>query len=501
MPDLFLNYKELESTEEFFGKLKAKNQEWISKNQDIIDQMLTQNMGTWVGKFDGQETSVIAEFMNFSNDVVSMDSALQRAMKKEMAMLNRCGKLIYTLDGIAPKTKYSEDGPEGEIADWAKYDSTNHDTIIDNCESVMTDSASQRDALSELEEMLGPIKMADLSKVKASIADLKVGLTKQEYIDYFEQSFSSYASEVDDFNTTISSALSGLVNEEYSATEFTRDTEYEDMLEKIEKEKIEAWVKGWYDGVSDNPKYQETLNNLLDPQYEEYLRRLYEAYCNASPEARAAFDKYIGLMYIASCDARNDDPSAGAEAWFSPSDYGLWLTVTEALENEANGQRSAAFVFYHEFGHLIMQDSGALTNGEADMLRDAIEADVDNYLEDFENLVDGIPGEGARQLIAGWLIGLSTGNPGKYTWIMDNPGVADMMDGATLGDYGYGHTAYGEDANGQTYWERDNTLLPNETFANIYAMEMSGDTEQLEYLKECFPHVYEAYRQILDSAA
>ena len=495
MPDLLLNYKELESTEANFSKVKFKNQEWIRKNQEIINQMLAQNMGTWVSKFDGQETSVIAEFMNFSDDVVTMDNALQSAMKKEMAMLNRCGKLVDTLKGTTPKTKYSEDGPEGEIADWVKYDSTYHDTIIDNCESVMTDSASQRDALGELEELIEPLKFADLSKVYAAITELKSGLTKQEYIEKFEQSFSAYASEVDDFNTTISSSLSGLVNEAYSTTEFTRDTAYEDMLEKIEREKIEAWVKSWYDGVDDNGQYQETFDNLLDPQYADYLKELYEAYCNATPEERAAFDKYIGMVYIASCNARDDRPEVGAEAFFDPSDFSLWLSIAEAMENEKDGSRSAAFVFYHEFGHAIMQGSGALTDGEADKLRDAIIADVTAYMAQYDNMVEDIPGECIRDLLASWGKGIQS-----LAWILADPAIADMVDGATNGEYGYGHTSYGVDENGQTYWEQDDTLLPNETFANIYAMEMDGDTEQLEYLKKNFPHVYEMYEEILENA-
>lgn len=502
MVELLLNYKELVNTEENFSNIKNLNEDWIKKNQDTIDQMLTNNMGTWVDKFGTQGASMVSDFMNFNEKVNRIVGTLQYAEKKEMAMLNRCGKLINTLKGIIPKSSYSEEGPEGEIADWVKYDNDNHDTIIDNCESVLTDTGHEYDAMNELVDLLDDVKSCDLSKVNSAIEDLKDGLKKQGYIDYFEKSFSDYVTEVGDFNLNVGNGLSGIVGEIDETPVFTRDSEYEAVLEEIEQEKIEAWIRSWYDGAYDHPCYQITLDKLLDPQYADYLKKLYEAYRNAPPEVKDLFDQYIGMTYIASTDALKDNPNAGATAFYDPHRMGIWLSIDYEMADEAKIGWPATHAFYHEFGHFIVAKSGAWDNGGLDDFRAAILTDTTNFVNDFDNKLSLIPNETIRHDVAEMLMIADTDHfiLDYYGYIAEYSAVEDMLDGATNGKYGSGHTGYGEYAPGKTYWETDDRNLPNETFANLYSASMTGNTEEIEYFKENFPHVYEEYMNMVEQA-
>ena len=475
---------------------------WEEANKAIVDQMLTYNNGSWVSKFNEQENSVIADFLNLMEQMRYTRDVFEDALGQLMSMLNRCGCFYYTLDGYLPLEKYSSDREVTSILHWAMYDSDGHDAIINGCEAVLTDTQSEVDTIGELNEILGALEYVDASTIQEASNEVKEGLKKQAYIGNFEESFSYYVQEVADFNTSISSQLASVVDGTEDMPEFTRNTDYDKVLEEVRRDKVRAWITSWYKlRDSNNAGGESTWSNTNDPEYDEYMYAIYQAYCNAPPEEKALFDKYINDLYIATCKAKSYGKS-NASSYFQPWDFSLWLDAEENSSYTEYGEPSTT-TFFHEVAHGLLHSAGMVNDDALKDFNDAINKDVDAFLDPYRrktaNIADPVKRKEEMERLI--LQDLADHGETRYPGV-EFEGISDMIDGATNGDVnlGAGHSSYGENEQGETYWERDSTNLPNETFANIYSAEMRNDTAEIEYYKEHFPNVYEEYKKLVEEA-
>lgn len=76
-----------------------------------------------------------------------------------------------------------------------------------------------------------------------------------------------------------------------------------------------------------------------------------------------------------------------------------------------------------------------------------------------------------------------------------NNGISDIIDGVSNGKYqpSYGH--------GDGYWEENSSRLANEAFAQFFSAQMTGDTQEVEKMKELMPETYEIYCKMIQEAA
>ncbi len=474
---------------------------WEEANKAIVDQMLTYNNGSWVSKFNEQENSVIADFLNLMEQMRYTRDVFEDALGQLMSMLNRCGCFYYTLDGYLPLEKYSSDREVTSILHWAMYDSDGHDAIIDGCESVLTDTQSELDTIDELNDILDALEYVDKSTLQAKSDDVKEGLKKQAYIGNFEESFSMYVQEVTDFNTSISSQLSSVVDGTVDMPQFTRNTDYDKVLEDVQRDKVRAWITSWYKLTGNNPAGESSWSNANDHEYDDYMYAIYQAYCNAPPEERALFDKYINELYIATCKA-TDYNESDAASYFLPSTGGLWLDAEQNSSNTEYG-KDPTTTFFHEVAHGLLHSAGLVNDDALKDFTDAINKDVDAYLDQFEQKTAGITDPKERKAKIERLILEDLVEYGDtYYPGVEFGGITDMIDGATNGDVcpGSNHSSYGTNDQGLTYWEQDSTNLANETFANIYSAEMRNDTAEIQYYKDNFPNVYAEYKKLVGEA-
>ena len=78
-----------------------------------------------------------------------------------------------------------------------------------------------------------------------------------------------------------------------------------------------------------------------------------------------------------------------------------------------------------------------------------------------------------------------------------NNGLSDIIDGVSNNKYqpSYGH---GYESDGITsYWEYDPTRVPNEAFAQFFSAQMTGDTVEIEKMKEIMPNTYAIYMEMV----
>lgn len=483
MVQVLLNYDNFLAVKEKYNSIRVKNLSWKEKNVVVLNSVVEYNSGKWGAQFDTNENQVLAEFMQFSSDTDLMCRYLDDADGDITKMLNRCGDFYNTLDGNTAPTSYSSSELAGEHCNELKYDDVSHDSITSGCESILDDADLEANAVKEIRDLMEKMVWKPKSCLNAELDAFTPALTKQGYIEKFADSFARFVSEVDSFNTTISSKFSDVVGELETVPEFTRENTYEERLEQIQREKEIAWIKSMY--LNTIPAYadkvKQSIDLFTDPKHADWLHELYLIYCNAPAAERAALEGNMGYIFLVDMQASHGYAS-GTEIHLN----------YEAMMKDGRGY---GFTIFHESGHAMLANSGAYVCGGMNDFDNAVKKDVQAYINKFEAtgkpIDDILPGDPAAAFLM--ILDMYSQNPD----LDGMAGVSDMIDGTSNDKYqlGYGHGSYA-DQNG-TYWDKDPTNLSNETFANIFAMEMCNDEKQIEFVKENFPNVYEEYEKLL----
>lgn len=236
MPELLIDHDLLVESKDEYQSMLLRNLSWKDRHCEAVNTTVAGGSGQWIDSFRESENSVLAEFMNFDDRIARMASLLGSGDRQLVAMMNRCGDLYNTLDGSEAPNHYPEDAYVTEVSHWVKYSSKYHDTIIDNCETILTDTTEEETVVEELEEILSTLEYADASGIRRQIDVTKKGLKKQGYINNFEESLVAYANEVGNFNMTISSGMADLTDEEDASQRFNRSDCYDSILKKIARE-------------------------------------------------------------------------------------------------------------------------------------------------------------------------------------------------------------------------------------------------------------------------
>lgn len=253
--------------------------------------------------------------------------------------------------------------------------------------------------------------------------------------------------------------------------------------------KVYQYIKELLKGDTDFTNHIKDLGTRkgLDnqPQYRDILEEIYN---RASGNVKDLYDKYAAEVVIASFTARSSYHSAGK----------LYMDMA----GDINNLRGNGTTYYHEYGHFIVNQnkwvSGGKLSPEFSEYDKAIRKDVDNYISSLEDQArekykDTYSGTALENQIEKETKSKLKSVFGGVNANVYN-GASDIIDGGTNGKYEptYGHN--------DTYWEDNTTRLANESFAQMFSAEITGDTAETKFMKEIFPNAYAEYEKLKKSA-
>lgn len=240
---------------------------------------------------------------------------------------------------------------------------------------------------------------------------------------------------------------------------------------------------------------------------EDYKDVLYELYDDVPLEymdARLLYDKYAEDVVV---ETFNSVDSSGDSSPYH-QDGKLYLNSTADLSNP----RGDGTTYYHEFGHFIVYKEGwivdGIPQGEFAEFEKSLREEVSAYITGIEDVkrtegetVYNLTGEQLDSFVERETLkeiendinGLSN----EYYHI--NNGLSDIIDGVSNNMYqaSYGH---GFEDTGESYWEYNPSRVPNEAFAQFFSAQMTGDTVEIEKMKEIMPNTYEIYMRMIENA-
>ena len=249
---------------------------------------------------------------------------------------------------------------------------------------------------------------------------------------------------------------------------------------------------------------QESLE--FQDQHQEYTRQVESMYDNASGRAKEAYDKFKNDVKIEEIPDPTDPKEEKSVSHYSKGSNTLYINM-----DDMNDQRGPASVYYHEYGHYIVDRMGWIRKDgtlspEFKKFQDALRRDVQNYLDQIENRKRaeyqnmGYSGKQLERMVRdGTEQELEKILGGENRHVLD--GVSDMIDAQTNSKYQitYRHPI---DDNGRTYWEKDSSRQANEAFAEMFSSDFcSDDQAEIDFIKDHFPNAYSEYQNLLESVA
>ena len=222
--ELFLNRSKFETVKDRFTELVSKNEEWAEENAEVINAVTSNNEGDFVETYNGHTAQVVMEFNSYAERVEKIVNTFNEAEPKFTKMLNRCACMPDLLEGL----EYSM-YPDYVL--WTQnedlmYDSRYHDGIIAECNFIKKETDKEEAGLKFLRGVLDELEHVDKNLVNDHMSHMEDGIIRQRYLDEFLASFQAYVSEVEEFNTTISSGFADAVGEyNHYFPEFSRTTD------------------------------------------------------------------------------------------------------------------------------------------------------------------------------------------------------------------------------------------------------------------------------------
>lgn len=269
---------------------------------------------------------------------------------------------------------------------------------------------------------------------------------------------------------------------------------YNDFLDDC-KERFEDWIDD-YKKQQENIIFRIHDKETREGFSEEYQKLLQQIYLDVPSEyedARKLYDKYSRNLIVA--DFNEDSPyHSGGELHIS-------------TEKDLNNARGNGTTFFHEYGHFIVYNQDWVKGSECKddfkefetSLRKEISQYCDKYEEYYRN--EGISkGYSGAQLDK--YIENETDkaieqdiNGSKNEYYNVNNGLSDIIDGVSNNKYqpSYGHS--------DGYWDENPSRVANEAFAQFFSAQMTGDTTEIEKMKELMPETYKIYTEMIKKAA
>ena len=232
--------------------------------------------------------------------------------------------------------------------------------------------------------------------------------------------------------------------------------------------------------------------------YPDYVNVIREKYEQSSGKAREVFEKYFPDMKI-----RTMESSDG-------SSYNHVDDVFDLDQSQVNDERGANKIFYHEYGHYLVDQNGWVYTDENGVRRESesfrkfhesLDREAKAYIKSVEDDVrNELTGQYGNRLTPSQIEQLvhdrasermraEIGQPDSQV-----NAIQDIISGASDDSYniGYGHS--------RSYWHADPTRQGNEGFAQFYTIDFNQSPQELEFIKRHMPETYKQYQALLDEA-
>lgn len=277
----------------------------------------------------------------------------------------------------------------------------------------------------------------------------------------------------------------------------------EDYFSDIFYDAANQW-KDWKDNYKE--RKENVVGRISDKDtregfsedYKDVLQQIYEDVPQEYEDTRNLYDKYSRDVVVA--DFNTVDANGKAKAYQSGGE--LHINTNADLSNP----RGAGTTYYHEYGHFIVYREGWIdgTNCKDEFLEfeTSLRKEVSAYIEAYEQTYEqegielGYSGPKLEKYIEDQTEAAinSDINGSSREYIYVNDGLSDIIDGVSEGKYRpyYGH--------GGDYWEANQSRVANEAFAELFAAQMTGDTAEIENMKEIMPETYDIYMNMIEDA-
>ena len=268
-----------------------------------------------------------------------------------------------------------------------------------------------------------------------------------------------------------------------------------EIVSKIQDILYECYVDGFQD---------EDTRKLIE-ENREYGEHMKKAYDKADGKAKEILNKYNKDVKIA--EMKNGNGNS-----YKASDGSFHLNAKDAL----NDPRTAEKVFYHEYGHYIVDQNKWVyydANGNAHesasfkKFHQTLDREAKAYIADVEKRAweelnakyrGKLTEEQLRSKVAEKTVEIMKRDLGNSPSYKTN-GVSDIIHAASDRKYnlGYGHF---KEENGVSYWDLNWTRQGNEGFAQFFTADVNHNSVEMEFMKKHFPDAYKEYENLLDEA-
>ncbi|MCR4690761.1 MAG: hypothetical protein K5739_05430 [Lachnospiraceae bacterium] len=271
-------------------------------------------------------------------------------------------------------------------------------------------------------------------------------------------------------------------------------------LSKENQDILREWIESNREknaSVVDRIEDEETRKGFSD-DYRDTLQKHYDDVPPEYRNTRDLYDKYSKDVKVADFNAPGSKHNSGK----------LYLDSSADMSNK----RGNGTTYYHEFGHFVVYKEGWVkgseTCGEFKDFEESLKKEVNEYIDGYEkkyreegqNLgktgddLDDYITKQTKKAIKEDI----NGKNDEYHHV--NDGLSDIIDGVSNDKY---QASYGHDPDkktGKSYWDTNPSRVSNEAFAEIFAAEMTGDTTEIEKMKEIFPETYKLYSDMVKDA-
>lgn len=229
-----------------------------------------------------------------------------------------------------------------------------------------------------------------------------------------------------------------------------------------EDPKAEAKPSGYCGGIKAFGKIPSGYSSLINERVQK-----------AQKSVRNLYHKFSNQLIIQDVDYAPDQTPHYSPDNFSDHCRGIYLNATIDLTNS----RGPGKTFFHELGHMIDHAINGFGENASNTLAfyDALIADGKRVTELFNNA--------SSESKIKFLKNLRSENAHSCSDLLDA-----VTDGKIHGKYGHS----------PDYWQKPGNLQA-EAFAHFFEASM-GDQDKLQLIKKMFPHGYQEFQRIVQSA-
>ena len=481
MIEILLNYTLLGNAKDKYDTFKGMFADWFQTHKDKVSSVDASNEGNWRTTFDTQMSDVLDKFEGLQLQNDSMLSIFDETEDMSGRLINRCFDFADVIKGQDPLEEYPTTPEQGANVN-LYYNNVFYRFITINCDAVTEDTKSEYGEIDAIESLCEGLKYLSTGVLGSELSAIRTDIKPQEYIDPFKNSFELYVTGVQTLNDTVSADYATITSEVNKTAPIERTYDFSGITGLSEKQEAEIWFATY---VSDDSK-AEYINDI---EYDQYILEIYRVYQNAPADTKALFDQYRGKIIIAKFNAYGNENPDAIVSYHSQGK--LYINSYKDI----NDAREDGLTFYHETGHFIVYSTGALDSAEMRSFRECLNTEIQAYVKSVEDqaradLKNDPKASSDPKKLEKQVEELTQKRLKAQFGDNTFDGVSDMIDAATDGKYkpNYGHTG-----NNKNYWKENDTRQVNEAFAEMFSAEMTGDTTEIDWIKQNCPQTYAAY--------